>query len=45
MSPDGAFWWDGQTWRDAQHEVPPAAQRSADGAFWWDGQKWRAVPK
>ncbi len=43
MSPDGAFWWDGQTWRDAQHEVPPAAQRSDDGAFWWDGQKWRAV--
>ena len=43
MSPDGAFWWDGQTWRDAQHEVPPAAQRSADGAFWWDGQKWRPV--
>jgi len=43
MSPDGAFWWDGQTWRDAQHEVPPTAQRSADGAFWWDGQKWRPV--
>jgi len=43
MSPDGAFWWDGQTWRDAQHEVPPMAQRSPDGAFWWDGQKWRAV--
>jgi len=43
MSPDGAFWWDGQTWRDGQGEVPPMAQRSADGAFWWDGQKWRAV--
>ena len=43
MSPDGAYWWDGQAWRDAQREVPPMAQRSPDGAFWWDGQKWRAV--
>jgi hypothetical protein len=43
MSQDGAFWWDGQSWRDAQHEVPPAAERSPDGAFWWDGQKWRPV--
>jgi len=43
MSPDGAFWWDGQTWRDATHEVPPMAQRSPDAAFWWDGQQWRPV--
>lgn len=43
MSPDGGYWWDGQTWRDAQRETPPNAQRSADGAFWWDGQKWRAA--
>ena len=43
MSPDGAFWWDVLTWREAQHEVPLSAQRSPDGAFWWDGQKWRPV--
>jgi hypothetical protein len=44
MSPDGASWWDGQRWHDAQQDVPPMAQRSPDGAFWWDGQKWRAMP-
>jgi hypothetical protein len=45
MSPDGNFWWDGQTWRDAAHGVPPAAQRSPDGGFWWDGRAWRPVPQ
>jgi hypothetical protein len=45
MSNDGSYWWDGQTWRDASHEVPPSAQRSGDGALWWDGQKWRSVPQ
>jgi hypothetical protein len=45
LSPDGAYWWDGQAWRDAAHEVPPAAQRSPDGGFWWDGRTWRAVPQ
>jgi hypothetical protein len=44
MSTDGNYWWDGQAWRDAAHEVPPSAQRSGDGALWWDGQKWRPVP-
>jgi hypothetical protein len=45
MSNDGNYWWDGQTWRDAAHEVPPSAQRSGDGALWWDGQTWRPVPQ
>jgi len=45
MSNDSNYWWDGQTWRDASHEVPPAAQRSGDGTLWWDGQKWRPVPQ
>jgi len=45
MSNDGNYWWDGQTWRDATHDVPPAAQRSGDGALWWDGQTWRPVPQ
>jgi hypothetical protein len=43
MSPDGGYWWDGQGWRDAAHEVPPFAQRSTDGHFWWDGPQWRPV--
>jgi hypothetical protein len=43
MSPDGRYWWDGQSWRDAQVEVPPSAQRSADGHFWWDGRQWRPL--
>ena len=43
MSPDGRFWWDGQSWRDAHVEIPPSAQRSADGQFWWDGRQWRPV--
>jgi len=43
LSPDGNFWWDGQAWRDAAHDVPPSAQRSADGAFWWDGRTWRPI--
>lgn len=43
MSPDGNFWWDGQAWKDAALEAPPAAQRSSDGTLWWDGQKWRPV--
>ncbi|HET9782613.1 MAG TPA: hypothetical protein VFR33_12645 [Candidatus Dormibacteraeota bacterium] len=44
MSPDGNYWWDGQSWRDAAQFVPPDAQRSDDGAYWWDGRAWRAVP-
>ena len=44
MSTDGNYWWDGQAWRDAAHEVPPSAQRSSDGALWWDGQRWRPTP-
>ena len=44
MSDDGKFWWDGQTWRDADHEPPPFAQRSSDGSLWWDGRTWRPVP-
>jgi hypothetical protein len=43
LSPDGGYWWDGQAWRDATHEVPPTAQRSADLRFWWDGRQWRPV--
>lgn len=45
MSDDGRYWWDGQTWRDADHEAPPSAQRSSDGALWWDGRNWRPVPQ
>jgi hypothetical protein len=44
MSEDRHSWWDGAAWRDAEHEVPPAAQRSSDGHFWWDGSTWRSVP-
>ena len=44
MSPDGNYWWDGQSWRDATQFVPPDAQRSSDGAYWWDGRTWRPVP-
>jgi hypothetical protein len=43
LSPDGRYWWDGQSWRDAQVEVPPSAQRSPDGHFWWDGRQWRPL--
>jgi hypothetical protein len=43
LSPDGGYWWDGHGWRDAAHEVPATAQRSADGHFWWDGRQWRPV--
>jgi len=45
MSPDGNYWWDGQAWKDAAHEAPPAAQRSGDGTLWWDGANWRPVPQ
>ncbi|HKC19954.1 MAG TPA: hypothetical protein VKE27_10025 [Candidatus Dormibacteraeota bacterium] len=45
MSPDGNYWWDGQSWRDAAQSVPPEAQRSSDGAYWWDGRAWRPVPQ
>jgi hypothetical protein len=45
LSPDGNYWYDGQTWRDAAHEAPPAAQRSSDGTLWWDGRTWRPVPQ
>ncbi len=44
MSEDRLSWWDGAAWRDAAHEVPPAAQRSEDGNFWWDGETWRPMP-
>ncbi|HVD47797.1 MAG TPA: hypothetical protein VNG70_11000 [Candidatus Limnocylindria bacterium] len=43
MSEDRRSWWDGTTWRDAEHEAPPTAQRSDDGKYWWDGEAWRAV--
>lgn len=45
MSPDGRFWWDGQAWKDTEHEIPPNAQRSGDGQSWWDGRGWRPVPR
>jgi hypothetical protein len=45
MSPDGNYWWDGQSWRDAAQSVPPDVQRSSDGAYWWDGRAWRPVPQ
>jgi hypothetical protein len=45
MSPDGSYWWDGQGWRDAAQETPPAALRSGDGFYWWDGRVWRLMPK
>jgi hypothetical protein len=44
MSADGAYWWDGQRWRDASVEASPTAPRSPDGAHWWDGRTWRPVP-
>jgi hypothetical protein len=44
MSPDGAYWWDGQRWRDASVEAPATAPRSPDGAQWWDGRTWRPLP-
>ena len=44
MSEDRLSWWDGAAWRDAAHEVPPAAQRSEDGNFWWDGEAWKPMP-
>jgi hypothetical protein len=44
MSEDRLSWWDGAAWRNAEHEVPPAAQRSEDGNFWWDGETWRPMP-
>jgi len=43
MSPDGAYWWDGQRWREASIEAPPTAPRSPDGAHWWDGRTWRPL--
>jgi len=45
MSPDGRFWWDGQAWKDTEHEIPANAQRSGDGQSWWDGRGWRPVPR
>ena len=44
MSADGAYWWDGQRWRDASVEAPATAPRSPDGAHWWDGRTWRPLP-
>jgi len=43
MSEDRRSWWDGTTWRDAERELPPSAQRSGDGKFWWDGAAWRPI--
>ncbi len=43
MSADGAYWWDGQRWRDASVEAPATAPRSPDGVHWWDGRAWRAL--
>lgn len=45
LSDDGKYWWDGQAWKDAEHEAPPSAQRSSDGTLWWDGRNWRPVPQ
>ncbi|HXC79173.1 MAG TPA: hypothetical protein VNU19_19240 [Candidatus Acidoferrum sp.] len=44
MSEDRVWWWDGAAWRNADNEVPPAAQRSEDSNFWWDGEAWRPMP-
>lgn len=44
LTSDGRYWFDGQFWRDAQVEAPPAAKRSPDGRFWWDGAQWRPMP-
>ena len=44
ISPDGRYWWDGQSWRDAEQMAPPNTMRSADGYYWWDGTSWRRVP-
>lgn len=44
LSEDRKQWWDGTSWRDAEHDVPPTAQRSDDGRFWWDGHNWRPIP-
>jgi len=44
LSSDRRWWWDGQTWRDAERDVPLTAARSADGLWWWDGAAWRTVP-
>jgi hypothetical protein len=44
MSADGAYWWDGQRWRDVSVEAPATAPRSPDGAQWWDGRSWRPIP-
>jgi hypothetical protein len=43
MSDDRRSWWDGMSWRDAEREIPPGAQRSPDGQAWWDGQAWRPI--
>ncbi len=43
MSEDRRSWWDGTTWRDAEREAPPSAERSGDGKYWWDGAVWRLV--
>jgi hypothetical protein len=45
MSPDGNYWWDGESWRDAALQAPADAQRSSDGSLWWDGRTWRSVPQ
>lgn len=43
-SEDRDWWWDGQRWRDALRELPPAAVLSEDGRTWWDGETWREAP-
>jgi hypothetical protein len=43
FSPDGAQWWDGQSWVPCDAVPPPTAMRSPDGAYWYDGGRWRPV--
>jgi hypothetical protein len=45
VSPDGRFWWDGQSWQDTTGHLPPGASLSPDGTQWWDGRSWRPVPQ
>ena len=41
LSPDGQYWWDGATWQNTDHAVPPMVTRTPDGYHWWDGARWR----
>jgi hypothetical protein len=40
-SEDRRYWWDGQTWVDADQTPPPGALHSERGDQWWDGTMWR----